>query len=64
MKKKYLSILSIILISLTSTYAQHTATEFYNWQDSTLVGSWAYDNIYNECWGFEVNSHEIAVRLS
>ena len=61
MKKKYLSILSIILISLTSTYSQQTATEFYNWQDSTLIGSWAYDNIYNECWGFEVNSHEIAV---
>ena len=33
----------------------------YNWQDSTLVGSWAYDNTYNECWGLTINEREIAI---
>ena len=26
-----------------------------------MVGSWAYDNTYNEIWGFEINNHEFAV---
>ena len=59
MKKNILSI-SILLIT-TIGNAQQTATLLYNWQDSSLVGSWAYDNIYNECWGVVVNEREIAI---
>jgi len=59
MKKIILS-LSILLLAFSSN-AQQTATLLYHWQDSTLVASTAHNNIYNECWGFEINSHEIAV---
>lgn len=56
----------IILISATilcvfNINAQQTATLLYNWQDTTLVGSWAYNNTYNECWGLFVNEKEIAI---
>jgi len=31
------------------------------WQDSTLSGSFTYDNTYNEVWGVERNGHEYAI---
>ena len=46
---------------LTNIQAQQTATLLYNWQDTSLVGSWAYDNTYNECWGLVVNDREFAI---
>ena len=58
--KKILSIITSLLI-LTCAQAQQTATVLYNWQDTTLVGSWAYNNTYNECWGLSVNETEIAI---
>ncbi len=51
----------VIILSSLSVNAQQTATLLYNWQDSTLVGSAAYDNTYNECWGVVVNDREIAI---
>jgi len=59
MKKIILSF-SIILLVFSSN-AQQTATLLYHWQDTTLAGSWAYDNTYNECWGLVVNNREIAI---
>ncbi len=32
-----------------------------HWKDSTIVGSSAYDNAYNEAWGFWVNNREYGV---
>ena len=58
--KKIILPLSIILFTFNSN-AQQTATLLYHWQDSTLVASAAHNNTYNECWGFKINSHEIAV---
>ena len=58
--KTRLFILATICI-LTNTQAQQTGTLLYNWQDTSLVGSWAYDNTYNECWGLFVNEREIAI---
>ena len=58
--KKILLILSSCIF-LANIYAQQTATLLYNWQDTSLVGSWAYDNTYNECWGLEVNDREFAI---
>ena len=58
--KRILSILAIAFI-LNNTQAQQTATLLYNWQDTTLVGSWAYNNTYNECWGLVVNDREFAI---
>ncbi len=58
---KNLILFSVItLISIISN-AQQTATLLYNWQDSSLVGSQAYDNTYNECWGMAINEREIAI---
>jgi len=51
----------INLLILTSIKGQQTATVLYNWQDSSLVGSWAYNNTYNECWGLSINESEIAI---
>ena len=56
---KFILIVAIALIGISSN-AQQTGTLLYNWQDTTLVGSWAYNNTYNECWGLEVNGSEIA----
>jgi len=44
-----------------SSNAQQVANLLYNWQDTSLVGSWAYNNTYNECWGMEINDLEIAI---
>ena len=57
---KFILIVAIALISI-SAKAQQTGTLLYNWQDTNLVGSWAYNNTYNECWGLEVNGNEIAI---
>ena len=58
--KKIIYIISITFI-LNDIQAQQTATLLFNWQDTNLVGSWAYDNTYNECWGVVVNNQEFAV---
>ena len=54
-------ILSLSILLNLSSNAQQTATLLYNWQDTSLVGSWTYDNTYNECWGMVVNDREIAI---
>ena len=59
MKKLFIPIL--LLFSSINVIAQQTATELFHWEDTTLVGSNAYNNTYNECWGFEVNGSEIAI---
>ena len=58
---KKLLIPLLLLFSSTYLTAQQTATELFHWEDTTLVGSNAYNNAYNECWGFAVNGSEIAV---
>jgi len=37
------------------------ANLLFNWQDSSLIGSSAFDNVYNEVWGFVQNNREFAV---
>ena len=58
--KKLLIQLLILPFSI-SVIAQQNATKLFHWEDTTLIGSNAYDNTYNECWGFEVNGSEIAI---
>ena len=43
------------------SFSQLNASLLFNWNDSTIIGSAAYDNAYNECWGFKINETEIAV---
>ena len=59
MNKIFLIITTTLIIN--NTHAQNTGTLLFNWQDTTLVGSWAYDNTYNECWGLIINDREFAV---
>lgn len=33
----------------------------FNWDDTTLVGSTAFDNTYNEIWGYAADSREYAI---
>ena len=33
----------------------------FNWNEDTLVGSSAYDNVYNEIWGVAINDREYAI---
>ena len=42
-------------------FSQQIANQIYNWDDPSIVGSTAYDNAYNECWGVTINNHEIAI---
>jgi len=43
------------------SFSQLNSTLLFHWDDSTIIGSSAYSNTYNECWGFKVNNTEIAV---
>ena len=43
------------------SFSQLNSTLLFHWDDSTIIGSSAYSNAYNECWGFKVNNTEIAV---
>ena len=57
---KYIVTIILFCCSLFS-YSQQVATKLFHWEDTSLVGSWAYNNTYNECWGFKINETEIAV---
>ena len=59
MRKQVFLIAFIYIFS--STKAQQVATLLYNWDDPDLIGSFMYDNTYNECWGLVVNDREFAV---
>jgi choice-of-anchor B domain-containing protein len=47
----------ILLFSQTSL----NANLLFSWQDTSLKGSSAFDNVYNEVWGFVQNGNEFAV---
>ena len=53
--------ITILILLLSFFCNSQEANLIYNWNDTSLVGSWAYDNTYNEIWGFEINNHEFAV---
>ena len=57
---KKLSLLISVFCSVAS-FGQEEATLLKRWSDSTLVGSFAYNNAYNEIWGIVANGKEYAV---
>ena len=59
--KKIIILTFINFFIATLSFAQWSASLLYNWQDTTLVGSTAFNNPYNEIWGLQVNSAEIAI---
>ena len=50
-----------VLLSLGASAQVEQATLLGQWSDSTLVGSAAFDNTYNEIWGLAVNDREFAI---
>jgi choice-of-anchor B domain-containing protein len=58
--KKTFTFLFSLFISLVMV-GQVNLTNIYNWKDSTLMGSQAFNNTYNEVWGFTQNQKEYAV---
>ena len=64
MKKTSILTTLSLLISLSSFCQFSNAWQIdpiYNWQDSSLIASWQYDNTYNEIWGVQINGLEIAI---
>ena len=53
--------LFIVTLSFAQPFPSCQANLLYNWQDTTLVSSWQYDNTYNEIWGVQINGVEIAI---
>ncbi len=52
----------LFLISSLYGFSQgEEATLLGQWQDSTLVGSFAHKNAYNEIWGYAIPEHEYAI---
>ena len=58
---RILLIISISLIITNQNIAQLNTNLLFHWDDSTLVGSNAYNNTYNEIWGLNINGSEIAI---
>jgi len=58
--KFYISL--IAFFTSISLFAQpFEGTLLDNWKDSTIIGTFAFDNAYNDVWGFAVNDREYAV---
>ena len=60
MKKASILFLLIFFLRI-DLYSQQNTNLLFHWEDTTLVGSNAYNNTYNEIWGFNINGSEIAV---
>ena len=48
-------------MSFAQSFPSYQLSLLYNWQDTTLIPSWQYDNTYNEIWGVQINGVEIAI---
>ncbi len=60
MKKASILFLLIFFLRI-DLYSQQNTNLLFHWEDTTLVGSNAYNNTYNEIWGLNINGSEIAV---
>jgi len=58
---KYTLSFIFILSTTLKVDAQLNTNLLYHWEDTTLVGSTAYNNTYNEIWGLNINGYEFAV---
>lgn len=60
--QRFAILLPGLFLAVSMTYGQTPqATLLGRWYEDTLVGSSAYDNTYNEVWGFAVEGHEYAI---
>ena len=60
--QRFAILLPGLFLAVSMMYGQTPqATLLGRWYEDTLVGSSAYDNTYNEVWGFAVEGHEYAI---
>ena len=61
--KTFNFILFLCLVLANNLRAQFSENVdlLFNWNEDTLVGSSAYDNVYNEIWGVAINDREYAI---
>lgn len=56
-----LAIISVFTLNLSKAQDSLNISMLYNWNDSTIPGTSAYDNPYNEIWGYSNESGEYAI---
>lgn len=61
MKHFFFLILGILLCAGAFAQNSFNVNLLYHWDDTTIVGSGAFDNVYNEVWGFVQDGNEYAV---
>ncbi|MDB2652965.1 choice-of-anchor B family protein [Flavobacteriales bacterium] len=59
--KKLLFITMGLVTTLSIAQTNENLELLYQWSEDSLVGSSAYNNTYNEVWGFVINNKEFAV---
>lgn len=60
--KRTIQFICFAILPLTLCLGQATqATLLDNWHDDSILPTSAYNNRYNECWGFAINGHEYGV---
>ena len=59
---KYIFTIILGVFSLQSLWAQLDNVDLlFHWKDTTIIGSFAYDNAYNEIWGVVQDGREYAI---
>ena len=61
MKKHLLFFLALASSFLVQAQSINNVNLLFNWADTSLPGSTAYNNTYNEIWGLAINGREYAV---
>lgn len=59
--KKHFSLFILLAFAKMSFAQVEEGTLLSHWKDTTLGGSFSFDNTYNEIWGITSNGHEYAV---
>ncbi len=61
MIKQYLTCLVVVFAIKANSQTAWNYELVYNWNDTTIIGTWAYNNVYNSVYGFVMNGREFAV---
>ena len=54
-------LITLFTTSISFTQNSQNTSLLFHWNDTTILGSENYDNVYNEIWGLVVNEREFAV---
>ena len=51
----------LLIANILKAQVAENVNLLFNWNEDTLVGSAAFDNVYNEIWGVVVDNREYAI---